>query len=82
MPTVPLAVLALVMTGAAGVVGAIVIDNVAMPVPLVFVAEIVTLVVPAAVGVPEIAPVVVFNVRPGGSPAAPKLVGLLVAVMA
>jgi hypothetical protein len=44
-------------------------------------AVMVTLVVPADVGVPEITPVLVLTVRPGGSGLALKLVGLLVAVM-
>ena len=43
-------------------------------------AVIVTLVVPAVVGVPEITPVLVFTLRPAGSGLAVKLVGLLVAV--
>jgi hypothetical protein len=42
---------------------------------------IVTLVVPALVGVPEITPVPVLTVRPAGSGLAVKLVGLLVAVI-
>ena len=41
----------------------------------------VTLNVPETVGVPEIIPVVVFMVKPAGNPVAPKLVGLLVAVI-
>jgi hypothetical protein len=44
-------------------------------------AVMVTLVVPAAVGVPEITPVLVLTVRPAGSGLAVKLVGLLVAVI-
>jgi hypothetical protein len=44
-------------------------------------AVIVTLVVPAVVGVPEITPVFVFTLRPGGSGLALKVVGLLVAVI-
>jgi hypothetical protein len=44
-------------------------------------AVIVTLVVPAVVGVPEITPVLVFTLRPGGSGLALKVVGLLVAVI-
>jgi len=44
-------------------------------------ALMVTLVVPAVVGVPEITPVLVFTLRPAGSPVALKLVGLLVAVI-
>jgi hypothetical protein len=62
----------------------IVITSVALPLlqglaPLV--ALMVTLVVPAVVGVPEITPVLVLTVRPAGSPVALKLVGLLVAVI-
>src|SRR5687768_10858120 len=45
------------------------------------VALIVALKVPLTVGVPEITPVVVLTERPGGRPVAPKLVGLLVAVI-
>jgi hypothetical protein len=44
-------------------------------------AVIVTLVVPAVAGVPEITPVLVLTVRPAGSGLAVKLVGLLVAVI-
>jgi hypothetical protein len=64
---------------------AIVITKVAVAVlqelaPLL--AVIVTLVVPAVVGVPEIKPVLVFTDRPAGSrPVTLKLVGLLVAVI-
>jgi len=63
---------------------AVVITSVALPVlqelaPLL--ALMVTLDVPAVVGVPEITPVLVFTLRPGGRPVALKLVGLLVAVI-
>ena len=44
-------------------------------------AVIVTLVVPAVVGVPEIRPVLVLTVSPAGRGLALKLVGLLVAVI-
>jgi len=45
-------------------------------------AVMVTVVVPAVVGVPEIKPVLVFTDRPAGSrPVTLKLVGLLVAVI-
>jgi hypothetical protein len=54
--------------------------SVALPVPPALVALMVTLYVPAVVGVPEISPVVVFTANPAGSPVALKLVGLLVAV--
>jgi hypothetical protein len=57
------------MTGGAG--GLMVIVRVAVPVPREFVALIVTVKVPAAVGVPEITPVDVFTVNPAGSPVAP-----------
>jgi hypothetical protein len=55
--------------------------NVALPVPAALVALIVTWYMLAVVGVPEITPVVVFTVKPGGRPVALKLVGLLVAVI-
>jgi len=55
--------------------------SVALPVPPELVALMVTLYVPAVVGVPEINPVLVFTVKPAGSPVALKLVGLLVAVI-
>ena len=44
-------------------------------------AVIVTFDVPAVVGVPDITPVPVLTLRPGGSGLAVKLVGLLVAVI-
>ena len=55
--------------------------SVALPVPPALVALMVTLYVPPVVGVPEIAPVAVFTVKPAGSAVALKLVGLLVAVI-
>ena len=66
------------MTGAAGLV---VMTSVALPVPPALVALIVTLYVPAVVGVPEINPVLVFTDKPAGNPVALKLVGLFVAVI-
>ena len=51
------------------------------PVPEPFVAEISTLDVPAAVGVPEMAPLLVLTLSPVGRPVAPKDVGLLEAVI-
>ena len=48
---------------------------------LAFCAVKVTLNTPSAVGVPEITPVPVLSVSPGGNPVAPKTVGLLLAVM-
>ena len=64
-----------------GVGGLIVKVNVWLPLPPALVALMVTVYVPAVVGVPEINPVLVFTVKPGGSPIALKLVGLLVAVI-
>jgi hypothetical protein len=58
----------LVMTGVAGLMVKV---NVALPVPPALVALIVTLYVPAVVGVPEITPVLVFTLKPAGSPLAP-----------
>ena len=55
--------------------------SVALPVPPELVALMVTLYVPAVVGVPEINPVLVFTLKPAGSPVALKLVGLLVAAI-
>jgi hypothetical protein len=71
------------MTGAGGLM---VITSVALPVPPALVAVIVTLYVPAVVGVPSINPNLldgggVSRIKPGGNPLAPKLVGLLVAVI-
>jgi hypothetical protein len=66
------------MTGAGGLMVKV---NVALPVPPALVALIVTVYVPAVVGVPEINPVLVSTVKPAGSPVALKLVGLLVAVI-
>jgi len=45
----------------------IVMVRVAVPVPPELVALIVTLYVPAVVGVPEMRPVLVFTLRPAGS---------------
>ncbi len=59
-----------------GGAGAIVIVSVADPVPPPFVAVIVTVALPAAVGVPVICPVVGSIAKPAGRPVAPKLVGL------
>jgi len=61
------AVRELVMTGFAGLIVKV---NVALPVPPALVALMVTLYVPAVVGVPEIKPVLVFTVKPDGRPVA------------
>ena len=55
--------------------------KVALPVPPALVALMVTVYVPAVVGVPEIKPVLVFTDKPAGNPVALKLVGLFVAVI-
>ena len=44
-----------------------VMTSVAVPVPPALVALIVTLYTPPTVGVPEMSPVLVFTLRPGGS---------------
>jgi hypothetical protein len=64
-----------------GVAGLIVMTSVALPVPPALDALIVTLYVPAVVGVPEINPVLVFTDKPAGNPVALKLVGLFAAVI-
>ena len=62
-----------VMTGAPAIGSDKLIVRVAVPVPAVLVAEMVTLKVPAAtLGVPEIKPVVVLMERPPGRPEALK----------
>jgi hypothetical protein len=55
--------------------------NVAVPVPAALVALRVTLKLPAAVGAPEMTPVLVLTDSPAGKPVALKLVGLFVAVI-
>ena len=76
IPTVPLAVPALVITGAGGLIVRV---RALVPVPPAFVALRVIFEVPMVVGVPEIRPVAVLIDRPAGKPAALKLAGLLVA---
>ncbi len=53
----------------------------AVPVPMALVAPMVTVLVPLAVGVPVMAPVLVLIDNPPGRPVALKLVGLLLAVI-
>jgi hypothetical protein len=78
LPSDPLALLALVITGRPVMVSV----RVAVPVPALLVALNDTVdVPPAPVGVPEMTPVEVLTVRPAGNPVAPKLVGALVAVI-
>ena len=64
-----------------GGVGRMVMTRDAVPVPPALLALIPTVVVPVAVGVPEIAPELVFTLKPVGNPVALKLVGLLEAVI-
>ena len=68
MPTVPLAEVALEITGAAAEMVSV---RVAVPVPVALVALSVTVDVPAALGVPEINPVLVLTDKPAGNPVAP-----------
>jgi hypothetical protein len=68
LPSVPLAVVALVITGGGM---AMVRVKVALPVPVLFVALSVTVELPTAVGVPEINPVVLLTESPAGKPVAP-----------
>jgi hypothetical protein len=65
LPTWPVALRALVITGAAA---AMLMARVALPVPRRFVALNVTFDVPAVVGVPWIKPVLLFTVNPAGNP--------------
>ena len=67
MQTVPLAVVGLVMIGAPE---RMVMVRLAVPVPPALVALMVTVYVPAVVGVPEINPELVFTVKPAGNPVA------------
>ena len=69
----------LLITGKGGLLT--VITSVADPVPALFVADMVTLDVPAVVGVPVIAPVDVLMPSPPGNPGAPYKVGLPEAVI-
>ena len=73
----PLAVAGLVITGTAVMVRV----RVAEPVPAALVALSVTVEIPAEVGVPEINPLAVLTDNPAGKPVAPKLMGLLLAVI-
>jgi hypothetical protein len=68
LPRGPLAVVALVITGANA---AMVTVRLALPVPPELVALMVTVDVPEAVGVPEIKPVTVLSDRPTGNTIAP-----------
>ena len=72
MPTFPVAVAALEITGAVTTTGAAatVIVSVLVADPPALVALRVTVEVAAAVGVPEILPLVAFTIRPAGSPVA------------
>ena len=63
-------VLSCTVNDRAPLVGRIVKGTFNVPVPVLLVALKVTLKEPVSVGVPEITPVVVFKLRPGGSPLA------------
>jgi hypothetical protein len=68
-PTLPNAVVPLLITGTV-VTELMVTVNVAELVPPTFAALMVTLLVPEVVGVPVIAPVLVFTLNPAGKPVA------------
>ena len=74
----PVAESPLVMTGTGGLIVSV---KVALPVPLAFVALIVTEEVAGVSGVPEIRPVVVLIDNPEGNPVALNVAGVLVAVI-
>jgi len=77
-PTWAVAVPALEMTGVAGLTVNV---KVVEPVPVAFVAEIVTELIPTEVGEPLITPVAVSTLNPAGKPIALKEVGVPMAVM-
>ena len=81
VPVTPLAVAGLLMAGAGGRAAEMVMLRPCVPVPATLVALMVAANVPATVGVPEIKPVMVLGVSPGGKPVALKLVGVFAAVM-
>jgi hypothetical protein len=71
VPTVPLAVAALEITGAVTTgAAATVIVRILVAEPTELVALRVTVEIAAAVGIPEIVPLVALTVRPAGSPVA------------
>ena len=70
MPTVPGAVVALVMIGATPAAATVMV-KVWVSLPVLLVALSVTTETPAAVGVPLMAPVRVLSVKPAGRPVAP-----------
>ena len=70
------------MASAGGAGGALTVSvSVPVPVPPALVALRAIMNVPAAVGVPEMTPVVALSAKPVGKPVAPKLVGLFKAVI-
>ena len=69
--TWPVPATAVRLAGACGAAGLMVINNVAEPVPLELEAVMVTLLVPAVVGVPVMRPAA-LRLNPAGSPVAPK----------
>lgn len=78
VPFVPAAVFKLVMTGFGRLTVKV---RVAVPAPFALEAPIVTVELPAVVGVPVIAPEAVLTLNPAGNPSALKLVGLLLAAI-
>jgi hypothetical protein len=74
----PLALVALVIVGFCGFTVRV---KSAIPWPIPLVAEMFTAVVPMAVGVPLISPVLVFTLNPAGNPVALNDVGELLAVI-
>jgi hypothetical protein len=77
VPTVPLALTALVMAGRAGKIR---MARLADPLPPALAAETFAVKLPAAVGVPVIKPLVALMVKPAGRPLALNAVALLLAV--
>ena len=82
MPTVPGAVVALVMMGATPAAATVTVRLTGPLVPLPLVAVSATTKEPAVVGVPVMSPVRTLSVRPGGIPTAAKLEGEPVAAIA
>ena len=68
LPTVPVAVSELLITGLRSAVPLIIMESVANPVPLALMALMVPMTVPAAVGVPESRPVDGLTLSHAGNP--------------
>ena len=80
VPTLPFAGAALVMVGAT-VAAVMVMVSACVAVPPALVAVMLAVKVPDAEGEPVIWPVLAVTMSAGGKPLAPKLVGMLVAVI-